>query len=73
MLWSTVIRESSLAKGFRFNMGYAKCLGVSRRTKLSGRGVHSEKVREARGQGKGCVREEVVTARRQCVVYSGLK
>ena len=48
LLWSTV-RERALAKGFIFNMGDAKCPCVCRRTKLSGRGVHSE------------VREEVVT------------
>ena len=45
LLWSSV-RETALAKGFSFNMGDTKCPCVCRRTKLSGRGVHSEKVRE---------------------------
>ena len=49
LLWSNV-RERALAKGFTFNMGDAKCSCVCRRTKLSGRCVHSEKVREV---GKG--------------------
>ena len=57
LVWSTV-RERALAKDFSFNMGDAKCSRVSRRTKLSGRGVHSETVR---GVGRGWVREEVVT------------
>ena len=43
LLWSSV-RETALAEGF--NMGDTKCPCVCRRTKLSGRGVHSEKVRE---------------------------
>ena len=45
LLWSSV-RETALAEGFSFNMGDTKCPCVCRRTKLSGRGVHSEKVRE---------------------------
>ena len=45
LFWSTV-RERALSKGFSFNMGDAKCPCVCRRTKLFGRGVHSEKVRE---------------------------
>ena len=45
LLWSRV-RDRSLAKGFSFDLGDAKCPCVSRRTKLSGRCVHSEKVRE---------------------------
>ena len=57
LLWNRV-RERTLAKGFSFNMEYAKCPCVCRRTKLSGRCVHSEKVREV---GRGCVREEVVS------------
>ena len=50
LLWSTV-RERGLAKGFSFNMGDAKCLCVCRRPKWSGRGVHSETVREV-GRGE---------------------
>ena len=49
LLWSRV-RERPLAKGFSFNMGDVKCLCVCRRTKLSGRCVNSEKVREV-GRG----------------------
>ena len=49
LLWSRV-REGTLSKGFNFNMGDAKCPCVCRRTKLSGRCVHSEKVREV-GRG----------------------
>ena len=49
LLMST-IRERALAKGCSFNMGDAKFLCVCRRTKLSGRCVHSEKVREV-GRG----------------------
>ena len=45
LLWSSV-GETALAKGFSFNMGDTKCPCVCRRTKLSGRGVHSNKVRE---------------------------
>ena len=45
LLWSNV-RERALAKGFTFNMGDAKCTCVCRRTSLSGRCVHGEKVRE---------------------------
>ena len=45
LLWSTV-GETALAKGFCSNMGDTKYLCVCRRTKLPGRGVHSEKVRE---------------------------
>ena len=43
--WITV-RERALAKGFSFNVVDAKCPCVCRRTKMPGRGVHSEKVRE---------------------------
>ena len=49
LLWSRG-RERTLAKGFNFNMGDAKCPCVFRRTKLSERFVHSEKVREV-GRG----------------------
>ena len=42
LLWSRV-RERTLAEGFSFNMGDAKCPCVCRRTKLSGRCVHNEK------------------------------
>ena len=49
LLWSSV-RERALAEGFSFNMGDAKCPRVCGRTKLSGRCVHSEKVREV-GRG----------------------
>ena len=59
LLWGRV-RERTLAKGFSFNLGDAKCLCVCIRTKLSGRHVHSEKVREL---GRGWVREEVTTDR----------
>ena len=45
LLWSRV-RERMLAKGFSFNMEDAKCPFACRRTTLSGRCVHSEKVRE---------------------------
>ena len=62
-------RERTLAKDFTFNMGDAKCPCVCRRTKLSGRCVHSEKVREV---SRGGVREEVGTDSEQFVVYSGL-
>ena len=41
LLWSTV-GEAALAKGFCSNMGDTKHLCVYRRTKLPGRGVHSE-------------------------------
>ena len=47
--WSRV-RERTLAQGPSFNMEDAKCPCVCRRTKLSGRCVHSEKVREV-GRG----------------------
>ena len=45
LLWSTV-RERALVKGFSFDMADMKYSCVYRRTKLPGRGVHSEKVRE---------------------------
>ena len=45
LLWSTV-REKALSKGFSFNMRDAKFPYVCRRTKLPGRGVHSEKVND---------------------------
>ena len=45
LLWSTV-REKAFAEGFSFNMRDAKCPCVFKRTKLSGRCVHSEKVRK---------------------------
>ena len=50
-------REWVLAKGFSFNMGDAECPFVYRRTKLSVRGVHSDKVREV---GRRWVKEEVM-------------
>ena len=49
LLWSRE-RERTLSKGFSFNVGNAKCPCVCRRTKLSRRCVHSEKVREV-GRG----------------------
>ena len=45
LLWITV-GETALVKGFCSNMGDTKYPCVCRRTKLPGRGVHSEKVRE---------------------------
>ena len=45
LLWSTV-GETVLAKGFCSTMGDMENLCVCRRTKLPGRGAHSEKVRE---------------------------
>ena len=45
LLWSRV-RERTSAKDCSFNMGDTKCPYVCRRTKLSGKCVHSEKVRE---------------------------
>ena len=45
LLWSTV-RERVSTNGFCLNMGNTKYPGFCRRTKLSGRGVHSEKARE---------------------------
>ena len=45
LLWSTV-GERALAEGFSFDMDDTKYLRVCRRTKLPGRGVHGEKVRE---------------------------
>ena len=48
LLWSTG-GETALAKGFCFNMEWGGGGGYScvrRRTKLSGRNVNSEKVRE---------------------------
>ena len=45
LLLST-IRERALAKGFCFSMEDTKYPCVSRRAKLPGRDVHSEKVRE---------------------------
>ena len=41
-----ILRERALAKGFSFTMGDAKYGCACRRTKLPGRGVHSEKVRQ---------------------------
>ena len=49
LLWSTV-KERAWAKGFSLNTGDTKYLCVSRRTKLPGRGVDSEKVRETGSQ-----------------------
>ena len=49
LLWSRV-RERTLTKGLSLNMGDGKCPCVCRRTKLCGRCVHSEKVREV-GRG----------------------
>ena len=46
--WSTV-GETALAKGFCSGIGATKCPCVCRRTKLPGRGVRSEKVREIAG------------------------
>ena len=45
LLWSTV-RERALVKDFSFDMGVTKYPCVCGRTKLCGKGVHSEKVRE---------------------------
>ena len=45
LLWGTAL-ETALAKGFCSNMRDMKYTCVCRRTKLPGRGVHSEKVRE---------------------------
>ena len=45
LLWSTV-GKTALAKCFCSDVGDTKCPCVRRRTKLTGRGVHSEKVRE---------------------------
>ena len=45
LFWSTVM-ETALAKDFCFNTGDTKYPCVCRRTKLPGRGAHSEKVRE---------------------------
>ena len=45
LLWSTV-GETALAKGFYSNMGGTMYPRVCRRTKLPGRRVHSEKLRE---------------------------
>jgi len=45
LVWSTV-GETALAKGFCSNMGDTKYVCVCGRTKLRGRGVHCEKVRE---------------------------
>ena len=67
-MWSTV-GETTLAKGFRSNMGNTKYPFICRRTKLPGRGgVHSEMVREV---GRKQVRA-VVADGSQFVVYSGL-
>ena len=49
LLWSRV-RQITLAKGLSFSMRDAKCPCVCRRMKLSGRCVHSEKVKEV-GRG----------------------
>ena len=51
LLWRTV-RERVLAKGFCFRMGDTKYLCVCQRTKLPGRGAHSEKVREEVRSGR---------------------
>ena len=51
LLWSRV-RERTLSKGFSFNVGNAKCPCVCRRTTLSGRCVHSEKVRKVGREGE---------------------
>ena len=67
LLWSTV-GETALAKGFYFIMGDTKYPCFHRRTKLPGRGVYSEKVREV---GRRWVREEVETHSWQFVIYSG--
>ena len=48
LLLSSTVRKRVLAKGFSFNIGVAKCPCVCRRTKLCGRCVHSEEVREVR-------------------------
>ena len=67
LVWSTV-GETTLAKGFRSNMVNTKYPCVCRRTKLPGRGVHSEMVKEI---GRKQVRA-VVADSSQFVVYSGL-
>ena len=46
LLWSRVW-ERTLAKGFNFNMGYAKCLCVYRKMKFSGRCVIVYTVRKS--------------------------
>ena len=45
-LLSVTIRERTMAKGININMGDPKYPCVCRRSKLSGKGVHNEKVRE---------------------------
>ena len=45
-LLRSTVKERARAKGFSLNTGDTKYLCVSRRTKLPGRGVDSEKVRE---------------------------
>ena len=40
-----IVRETALTQGLCSNMGDVKYPCVSRRTKLTGRGVHSEKFR----------------------------
>ena len=59
LLWSTYLGKRALPNVLvLINMGNTKYLCVCRRTKLPGRGVHSEEVREI---GRRRVREEVVT------------
>ena len=64
----STVGETTLAKGFHSNTGNMKYPCVCRRTKLPGRGVHSETVREV---GRKQVRA-VVADSSQFVVYSGL-
>ena len=40
------VRERALAKDHSCNLGDMQCPCVCRRTKLSGRGAHNEKVKE---------------------------
>ena len=59
LLWSTYLGKRALPNVLvLINMGNTKYLCVCRRTKLPGRGVLSEEVREI---GRRRVREEVVT------------
>ena len=54
----------TIIEGFHFDTRYRKYPYVCRRTKLPGRGVHSEEVREISSQRRSCefvVKEEVVS------------
>ena len=54
-LWNTV--NEHWPKGFSSKIGNVEYLYFCRRTKLPGRGIHSEKVRET---GRRRVREEAI-------------